>query len=72
VGSKPVALTVGEGFVWVANSGDNTVQRLNPKNGERVGDPIQVPGRPAGVAVGAGSVWVTVNDRNELVRIDPR
>jgi streptogramin lyase len=71
VGSEPLGIAVGEGYVWVTNSGEDTVVRLDPDTGERVGDPIDVPGQPVGVTVAEGSVWVTANDGNEVVRIEP-
>jgi YVTN family beta-propeller protein len=59
VGDMPSAVAVGEGAVWVANAGDGTVSRIEPRTGE-VTRTIKVGGRPEGLAVGAGAVWVAV------------
>ena len=50
VGNGPVAVAVGPGAVWVANSGDGTVSRVDPAT-NRVAAPIQVGEGPSGVAV---------------------
>jgi branched-chain amino acid transport system substrate-binding protein len=47
--------------VWVANSVDGTISRLDPGTVE-VTDTIDVGGSPVDVAVGDDSVWVAAND----------
>ena len=47
----------GLGSVWVANSVDGTVSRVEPDREER--PVIRVPGTPGGIAAGEGAVWVT-------------
>jgi YVTN family beta-propeller protein len=59
----PVALAVDERAVWVANAGDGTVSRIDPRTA-RVVATIQVGHRPQGVAVAGGAVWVTVRPRS--------
>ena len=49
----------GAGAVWVANSGDGTVSRIDPSTNSVVAT-IRVGNSPLGIAVGAGYVWVTV------------
>lgn len=71
VGDAPFGIGFGEGYVWVTNSGDDTVMRLDPRSGEVVGEPISVPGQPVGVTADEGAVWVTSNDANTVTRIDP-
>jgi YVTN family beta-propeller protein len=69
-GSGPVAISTGEGAVWVLNRGENTVFRINPRtNG--IDRTITVSGRPAGIAVGADAVWVTDSEGHLLARISP-
>jgi YVTN family beta-propeller protein len=70
VGSEPLALSVGEGGVWVTNSGDGTVTRINPATGDP-GRAIRVGASPAGVAVGDGSVWVADSGSDAVSRLDP-
>jgi YVTN family beta-propeller protein len=71
VGSKPFQISYGEGFVWVAVSGDDVVVKLDPKTGNRVGKPISVPGRPVGITARDGAVWVTSADTGTLTRLEP-
>lgn len=59
VGDGPVALAVGAGAVWVANSGDGTVSRIDPRTNHVIAT-IPVGHRPQGIAIAAGAVWVTV------------
>jgi YVTN family beta-propeller protein len=71
VGSEPLALAVGGGGVWVTNSGDGTVTRVDPATGD-AGRPIRVGERPAGVAIGGGSVWVADSGSGTVSRLDPK
>jgi len=57
VGNGPTAVAEGLGSVWVANSVDGTVSRVDPEREER--PVIPVPGTPGGIAAGEGAVWVT-------------
>jgi YVTN family beta-propeller protein len=70
VGSDPLAIDVGEGGIWVANSGDDTITRIDPATG-RSDQPIRVGDRPAGVQAAAGSVWVTNSGSGTVSRLDP-
>jgi YVTN family beta-propeller protein len=60
VGDGPVDVAVGQdGVVWIVNSRDGTVSRLDPSTNEVVAT-INVGNEPQRVAVGQGMVWVTV------------
>ena len=59
VGRAPVGIAYGAGAVWVANSGDGTVSRIDPTTSKVVAT-IRVGNSPRGIAVGGGKVWVTV------------
>jgi branched-chain amino acid transport system substrate-binding protein len=50
------AVAVGEGGVWVLNSDEQTISRVDPKTGES--EPFGTGATPTDIAVGAGSVWV--------------
>jgi YVTN family beta-propeller protein len=69
VGPQPGAMAVGEGSVWVANEGANTVSRLDP-NTHAVVDTIDVGKDPKGIVVGAGSVWVADSGARAVTRIN--
>jgi YVTN family beta-propeller protein len=59
VGNGPVDITVGGGAVWVTNSLDGTVSRVDLVTLEVA--EIRVGSSPEGVAVGDSSVWVAVH-----------
>jgi YVTN family beta-propeller protein len=59
VGANPAALAVGNDSVWVANSGDGSVSRIDPRT-NAVTATVAVGHRPQGIAIAAGAVWVTV------------
>jgi serine/threonine protein kinase/Tol biopolymer transport system component len=61
VGNGPGAVAAGNGSIWVANSAEGTVFRLEPQTG-RVLARIHVGHRPSGIAFAAGKVWVTIQD----------
>lgn len=61
VGRRPTGVDLDESnnAVWVVNSGDGTVSRIDATTGEVVAT-IEVGGSPQSIAVGEGGVWVTV------------
>ena len=59
VGDGPTAVAFGAGAVWVANTSDGTVSRIDPETYEVV-KTIEVGNAPAGIAVYEGRVWVSV------------
>jgi YVTN family beta-propeller protein len=61
-GSRPAAIAVGGGAVWVANSGDGTVSRIDPETNEVVVS-ITIGGTPVGIAFSDETVWVAVAER---------
>ena len=70
VGARPTALASGAGAVWVANSGEGTVSRIDEKT-----DAVQtipVGQGPAVVAVGFGEVWVANNGQRTVSEISPK
>ena len=56
--------------MWVANSLDGTVSRIDPQT-NRVTATIPVGDGPAAIAVGAGGVWVANEFAGTVARIDP-
>jgi YVTN family beta-propeller protein len=74
VGAVPEALAVGDGSLWVANTADQTVSRVDLASGNVV-RAIAVGGIPLSVAVGKNAVWVVrrrADGYPELIAIDPR
>ncbi len=70
VGNGPTGIAFGDGSVWVANSLDGTVSRIDPAT-NRVTATIPVGEGPDGIAVGSGAVWVSGEFSEEIARIDP-
>lgn len=71
VGYGPISLAVGERSVWVVNSLEREVVRIDPLSNRVVGDPIPVPQGAIDVEVGHGVVWVASSTDGTVTRIDP-
>jgi len=61
VGPRPVSVVAGAGAVWVADSGDGTISRVDPETGEVIS--IPVGGAPVAVAISGDLIWVVVSAR---------
>jgi YVTN family beta-propeller protein len=70
VGESPSGVAVAPDAVWVTNTTEDTVSRIDPAT-NAVGQTIDVGGGPAGVAVGGGAVWVANGLDGTVSRIDP-
>jgi DNA-binding beta-propeller fold protein YncE len=71
VGHRPAAVAIGDGSVWVANAGSQTVIRINPRTRHVVGSPIGI-GQPASsLAVTKTAVWVGNGSAGTVSEIDP-
>jgi YVTN family beta-propeller protein len=68
-GVSPSAVAVGNGYVWVANAGGNSVSQMNPRTLGEVKQ-ITVGRRPRALAAGAGAVWVVNEADDSVFRID--
>ena len=68
VGNAPSAIALGAGSVWVTNSSDGTVTRIDPET--LVTKPISVGNGPAAVAVNAAGAWVANAGDNTVVLVD--
>lgn len=71
IGGRPERVAVGAGSVWVTNSTDGTLARLDPETDEVAGEPFPLGGEPGTVGVGEGAVWATNVDEDTLIPIDP-
>ncbi len=69
VGNTPTKVAVGVGSVWVLNSNEQTLSRIDPAK-RAVLRVLPAGGRSSDVAVGAGAVWVAGSEQT-LTRIDP-
>jgi YVTN family beta-propeller protein len=67
VGRAPSSLAHDDRYVWVANSGDSKISRIDPTtNGVQH---IEVGQQPAGIAVGDGFVWVALTGEDSVLRV---
>jgi YVTN family beta-propeller protein len=69
-GVGPAAVVFAFGSVWVANAGDNSVQRFSPVTFEE--GPIEkfnVGRLPTGLGAGDGAIWVASTDDDYVTRI---
>ncbi len=61
VGNTPSTIRVGEGAIWVLNSDDSTVSKLDAESGEVV-KTFGAGGTLTDLAVGEGAVWVGIGE----------
>jgi YVTN family beta-propeller protein len=75
--TAPSNIAVGEGAVWVLNTEDRTISRIDPKT-KKVVRRFGIGGVPSDIAAGAGAVWVGKgggaqnNGTVSISRVDPR
>ena len=70
VGNGPGPAAADADSVWVANTLDDTVSRVEIDSGQVA--TIDVGGEPAGIATGAGFTWVADATEGTIDQIDPR
>jgi peptide/nickel transport system substrate-binding protein len=70
VGNGPASVTTGNGSVWVANSLDGTVSRIDPRQ-NIVSAVIPVGAGPTSVLSSDSSIWVADSYAGRVDRIDP-
>jgi YVTN family beta-propeller protein len=71
VGADPRGVAVGGSNVWVANSADGTVSRVDGKT-LRVVQTIGIGAQATELVTAAGALWVATGIDNTLVKIDAR
>jgi YVTN family beta-propeller protein len=71
VGGAPAAIAAGDGQIWIASAGANSVSRLDPKT-FAVRQTIPVGNGPSGIALGHGAVWVANGLDGTVSRVDPK
>ena len=66
------AVAFGDGSIWVSNSIEHNVWRIDMKIGEATTSPIPLDFEPREIAYGEGAVWICSADHSRVVRIDPQ
>ena len=70
-GRGPKGIAVGAGGVWVADSLDSTLTRIDPESFRPDPNPIDVATNPYGVETSGDDVWITSPPRGQVQRITP-
>jgi YVTN family beta-propeller protein len=70
VGRKPANAVYGGGSVWVTNSADDTVTRIDSLAHRAIAT-IPVGDRPEGITIGSSAVWVANRAADTVSRINP-
>ena len=74
--TAPSNVAVGEGGVWVLNTEERTISRIDPKT-KKVVRRFEIGGVPSDIAAGAGALWVGKgggpenNGTVSISRVDP-
>ena len=72
VGIRPGPIAAGEGWIWVGNTDDRTLTRVNVRTHANAGTITLNNQTPTGVAAGEGGVWVVHGLLGKLSRVDPQ
>jgi peptide/nickel transport system substrate-binding protein len=70
VGALPDSMAVGFDSIWVTNTTDGTVTRLNA-DGSSMVPAIPVGSSPRGIVAAHDAIWVANSDDGKVSRIDP-
>jgi len=70
VAQDPIGVAIGDGALWVAGRGGQTITRVNAASGKVIAR-VPTPESPRYVTVGAGAVWAASNDSPTVWRINP-
>jgi ABC-type branched-subunit amino acid transport system substrate-binding protein/streptogramin lyase len=75
-GTAPSNIAVGDDAVWVLNTEDRSISRIEPRT-KLVVRTVKTRGRPSDIAAGAGALWVGISGGNSpyytaaVARVDP-
>lgn len=69
---RPARVAFGDGSIWVSDSVEPSILRIDAATGKIVDSPIPLGFVPREIAYGEGAVWACSLDRSRLARIDPQ
>ncbi len=70
VGNDPTAVTAADGTVWVTNTAEDTVSRIDPAHRRELVRIAGVGHHPSAIAVGDGTAWVVSPEDNTVTPIN--
>lgn len=70
VGTTPSDVVAGAGYVWVINTANSTVSRIDPRTQTAAGPAFGVGAVPGALAAGAGQLWVADARHDAVIRVD--
>jgi DNA-binding beta-propeller fold protein YncE len=72
VGLGPIGAVATGQVLWVANSDDDSLSRLDPETGAPLGDAVAVGAAPVALAVDGDVLWVLEQDGPSATPLDAR
>jgi len=69
---RPIAVAAGGGSVWVSSMAGGVLSRIDPKNGEPIGDPVELDDAPYQLLYAFDKLWAATLQNDKLFRISPR
>ena len=72
VGLRPGPVAAGAGAIWVGNTDDRTLTRLDPATRAPAATITLDQQTPTGIAIGEGAAWVAHGRVGTLSRVDPQ
>ena len=66
-----IAMTLGQGSLWLADRRDTPVRRIDPETGAVTGK-VEIGDGSTAMVFGHGAVWVANDSDDSVTRIDPR
>jgi YVTN family beta-propeller protein len=70
-GQNPGGVAYGAGSIWVTNTSDGTVSRIDPRS-RAVTQTVRVHAQPVGIAASGEDVWVANSGDSSVSRINAR
>ena len=68
VGNAPSGICIADGAVWVANSDDRAIARVDPRTGRRTKE-IPLDTRPTELACGGEAVWASSETGGNVTKL---
>ena len=70
MGNNPTGVSAADGTIWVTNTDDDTVSRIDPVHGRELVRIAGVGHRPSAIAVDDGTAWVVSPNDNTVTPVN--